>query len=496
VSATATGAADGRTFLGQPAGLSTLFMTEMWERFSFYGMRALLVLYLTASTTEGYPPGPGLGFSAGDAAAIYGTYNALVYVLPLAGGWIADKLWGARRSVLVGGIIIAAGHFSMAVQVTAMFWLGLLLIAAGTGLLKPNISAIVGGLYREGDERRDAGFSLFYMGINLGAFLAPIVCGALQIAYGWHVAFAAAGVGMVIGILQYVIGQPSLGDSGRSPSSPATTAEKSRVLRLTILVSVALVAIVAVDMAIGRFEIGHVTTIIAVVIVILPVIYFRRLLRAPITAVERSKVKAFILLFIAAAVFWGIYDQAGSTLSVFAEKYTDRSIGGWEMPTAWFQSINPVFIIAFAPIFAWMWTKLADRAPSLPAKFTIAIFGIALSFLIMIPPAMNADNGQLSSMWWLVSVYLVQTWAELLLSPTGLSATTVLAPAGYVSQMLALWFLATAVGDSIAGQMLKFLQDDPLAVQFAVFAALAIVMGVVLALLIRPMKRLIGDSVT
>ncbi|MEI6374986.1 MAG: peptide MFS transporter [Actinomycetes bacterium] len=493
---TLTPPAPERTFFGQPQGLSTLFMTEMWERFSFYGMRALLVLYLTTPVTAGTPPGPGLGYSTGDAAAIYGTYNSLVYVLPLAGGWIADKLWGARRSVLVGGIIIACGHFSMALSMEATFWLGLLLIAAGTGLLKPNISAIVGGLYRENDERRDAGFSLFYMGINIGAFLAPIICGALEINFGWHIAFACAGFGMVLGLIQYLIGQKNLGSSGLKPTSPATSHEKSRALFTVVGVIAIIVAAVAIDVAFLGFTPGHITTIITVLILVLPVLYFTRLLRAPITTKERSNVKVFILLFIAAAIFWGIYDQAGSTLSVFAEQDVDRTIGDFTVPTAWFQSINPIFIIMFAPIFAWMWVKLADRAPSLPMKFTIALFGIALSFLIMIPPAINADNGQLSSMWWLVAVYLVQTWAELLLSPTGLSATTVLAPKGYLGQMLALWFLATAVGDSVAGQILKFLQGAPLTIQFAVFAGLAIVMGFVLLALVKPMKRLIGDTVT
>jgi len=493
---TATAPPPERTFFGQPRGLSTLFMTEMWERFSFYGMRALLVLYLTTPANGGSPPGPGLGYSAGDAAAVYGTYNSLVYVLPLAGGFIADKLWGARRSVLVGAIIIACGHFSMALPMTYSFWGGLLLIAAGTGLLKPNISAIAGGLYADGDERRDAGFSLFYMGINLGAFIAPLVCGALEIAYGWQVAFAAAGVGMLFGIAQYLLGQRHLGSVGLKPSSPATAREKSRLAAILGLSAAVLAVVVIVDVVFFHFEPSHVTTIFTVVILALPVIYFTRLLRAPITTVERSRVKAFILLFLAAAIFWGIYDQAGSTLSVFAQQFTDRNVGSFTVPTAWFQSINPVFIIIFAPIFAWMWTKLAERAPSLPMKFAIAIFGIALSFVIMLIPAMNADNGQQSAMWWLVGVYLVQTWAELLLSPTGLAATTVLAPKGYVGQMLALWFLAVAVGDSVAGQILKVLQDDPLTTQFAVFAVLAIAMGVVLLFLVKPMKKLLGDAVT
>lgn len=479
-----------RGFFGQPRGLAVLFLTEMWERFSFYGMRALLVLYLVAPVTEGDPPGPGLGMASGDAFAIYGSYNALVYLTPLIGGWIADKLWGARRSVLVGAFIIAAGHFSMATRVEALFWIGLLLIASGTGLLKPNISAIVGDLYGPNDDRRDAGFSLFYMGINLGAFLAPLVCGFLQIRYGWHVGFIAAGIGMCLGIVVYLLGQKWLGQAGVAPGAPASTHERRRATQIAIAAVLATALVIAVDAIFLGFDIGDLTVMLTVVILVLPVVYFARILRAPITAIERSRVKAFILLFIAAAVFWGIYDQAGSTLSVFAERYTNRDAFGIEIPAAALQSINPIFIIIFAPIFAWMWMKLANRAPSLGAKFTIAMFGIGLSFIIMIIPAMAADDGRMSSIWWLVSVYLVQTWAELLLSPTGLSATTQLAPAGYGSQMLALWFLAVSVGDSVAGQILRALDGASLALQFGVFAASAVVMGIVMCFLIRPLRRL------
>lgn len=486
------GASAGKTFFGQPRGLATLFMTEMWERFSFYGMRALLVLYLTTPVNGVTPPGPGLGFSDGDASAIYGSYNALVYLTPIIGGWIADKMWGARRSVLVGGIIIAAGHFSMAVPYETTFWLGLLLIAGGTGLLKPNISAIVGHLYTPDDTRRDAGFSLFYMGINLGAFLAPLVTGALQVNFGWHYAFAAAGIGMVLGLVQYVAGRRSLGDAGLHPENPATREQLVRVGRRSLIVGLVLVLVVVANAVLLGHDAADITTILTVVILVVPVVYFTRILRAPITPLERSRVKAFILLFLAAVVFWGIYDQAGSTLSVFTQNWTDRDIFGYEVPTAWFQSINPIFIIAFAPVFAWLWTKLADRAPSLPLKFAIAMVGIALSFVIMLPPALMAENGMQSSAAWIVSVYLVQTWAELLLSPTGLSATTVLAPAGYGSQMLALWFLAVAVGDSVAGQVLRALDNASYTVVFGVFAAAAGLMAVAMFAMVRPIKRLMA----
>ncbi len=480
-----------KTFFGQPRGLATLFMTEMWERFSFYGMRALLVLYLVAPTDNGFPPGPGLGFSDGDASAIYGSYNALVYVLPLAGGWVADKLWGARRSVLVGAIVIASGHFSMALPFRATFWLGLVLIAVGTGLLKPNISAIVGHLYAPDDERRDAGFSLFYMGINLGAFAAPLVTSALEINYGWHVGFAAAGVGMVFGIIQYVLGAKHLGTAGIKPSDPASPAVRRRVLRLSALGLLVVIGVVAGDAAFFGFDVTDLTTMLTVVILILPGIYFWRLYRAPLTPTERSKVSAFVLIFLAAAVFWMIYDQAGSTLNLFAENNTERTLGSFIVPAAWFQSVNPVMIIIFAPLFAALWSKLANRAPGLPTKFAIGMVGIALSFLIMIPAALRADSGLVSPVW-LLSVYLVQTWAELLISPTGLSATTTLAPRGYGSQMLALWFLATAVGDSVGGQLIKVLENASTTVFFGVFAGAALVAAALIAALIPRLRRLLA----
>ncbi|MDZ7577554.1 MAG: peptide MFS transporter [Candidatus Nanopelagicales bacterium] len=484
------------TFLGHPRALATLSMTEMWERFSYFGMRALLALYLVAPPDGVTPPGGGLGFSRGEATAIYGTYIALVYMFPLAGGWIADRILGARRSVLIGGIVIASGHFMMAVPTELTFWLGLLSIALGTGLLKPCMSAMVGGLYAPGDDsRRDAGFSLFYMGINIGAFLSPIVCGALANAINWHWGFAAAGVGMTLGVIQYVAGWRHLGNVGSQPDNPASPETRKRVfVGASIGVLCFAIAVVADSLWRG-FSMANLVDILAIVIVALPVVYFWRLFRSrDLSDDERSRARAYVFLFLASAMFWMIFDQAGSTLNVFAQDNTDRTILGWQMPAPFLQAVNPLFIILFAPVFARLWSKLGDRAPSTPVKFSLALFGIGGSFLIMIIPGTNADNGIPSAVWWLILVFLIQTWSELLLSPVGLSATTRLAPRGMESQLLALWFLSFAVGDTLGGQIANELEDLPFGSYYAVFGGAAVVFGVVLFALSPVVRKLMRGT--
>lgn len=469
-----------RTLLGHPIGLTTLATTELWERFSFYGMRAILVLYLIAPTTQTGAPGPGLGFTAANAAAIYGSYNALVYLTPLAGGWIADRIIGARRSVLIGGIIIAGGHYLMAVPWEAFFWLGLVFIAAGTGLLKPNISAMVGDLY-EGQEqsRRDSAFSIFYMGINIGAFSAPLIVGLMAEQFGWHWGFIIAGIGMTVAIIIYVLGGKSLHGAGKEPSKPATSPEIRRSVGVAGIGALIFLIALALQGIWTGYSVNDVASVLAVTIVVIAIVFFIKLFRTKgLSANDRGKLRAFLALFIGAAMFWMIFDQAGSTLNIFAEQFTDRQIGSWVMPAAWLQSINPLFIIAFSPVFAWLWLKLAQRAPSTPLKFAIALVGIGLSFWLMIIPGMMADNGENSAIWWLVSVYLLQTWAELLLSPTGLSASTTLAPIGMGSQILALWFLAVSVGDAIGGQMVQVFLGVGYQTFFTGFGAIAITMGV------------------
>ena len=483
--------ADEKTFFGQPRALATLFFTEMWERFSYYGMRAILVLYLITPPDGATPPGGGLGFSDAEAAAIYGTYASLIYLLPLLGGWVADRLTGPRRAVLFGGIVIAAGHFIMAVPFEPLFWTGLLVIAIGTGLLKPSVSAMVGGLYAPDDTRRDGGFSIFYMGINLGALIAPLIVGYLGEDINWHLGFAVAGVGMLIGLAQYMAGWRGLGSVGLEVPNPATPPERRRA-GLQGLAGVAIIAVVLV-IAFGVFGLGiaDITVLFTFVVIGIAIIYFWRLFKQPqLTPVDRDRLWAFLYLFLAAVVFWAIYDQGGSTINEFAEKFTNMDAGFFTIPISWLQSINPVFIIIFAPIFATLWTKLGSRAPSTPVKFAMAIFGVGLSFVIMVPAALQADNAEKSAIWWIVSVFLVQTWAELLLSPNGLSATTKLAPAGLLSQMLAVWFLATAVGDSIGGQLARLLDLVSWSTYFLILGVGTMVLGGLFLLVVPRLKKL------
>jgi proton-dependent oligopeptide transporter, POT family len=482
---------DEKTFFGQPRALATLFFTEMWERFSYYGMRAILVLYLITPPDGATPPGGGLGYSDAEAAAIYGTYASLVYLLPLLGGWVADRLTGPRRAVLMGGIVIAMGHFIMAVPVEALFWSGLLIIAIGTGLLKPSVSAMVGGLYAPDDTRRDGGFSIFYMGINLGALIAPLIVGYLGEDINWHLGFAVAGVGMLLGLAQYVAGWRGLGSVGRDVPNPATPVERRRA-GIQFVIALAIIIVVLV-VAFGFLGLGiaDITVLFTFVVIAIAIIYFWRLFRQPqLTGVDRDRLRAFLYLFLAAVVFWAIYDQGGSTINEFASSYTNMDAGAFTIPISWLQSINPVFIIIFAPIFAVLWTKLGQRAPSTPVKFAMAIFGVGISFLIMVPAALQAEGGQKSAVWWIVSVFLVQTWSELLLSPNGLSATTKLAPAGLLSQMLAVWFLATAVGDSIGGQLVRLIDVLGWAGYFVACGIGTVILGGLFVLVVPKIKVL------
>ncbi len=480
------------TFFGHPWGLATLAATELWERFSFYGMRAILVLYLVAAIDPMNPAESGLGFSAGDAAAIYGSYNALVYLTPLAGGWIADRLIGARRSVLAGGIVIALGHYAMAAPWEGTFWLGLLLIAGGTGLLKPNVSSMVGDLYRgEAESRKDSAFSIFYMGINLGAFLAPLLTGWLALQYGWEWGFLAAGIGMTIAVVVYIGGWPTLGTAGVSVPNRADGAVLRKVgIRAGLGFGVFLLAY-GVQGIWSGYGVDDVALLLTWAILIIAVGYFIVLFRSPLVGPQdRPRLKAFLALFIGAALFWMIFDQAGSTLTILASDWTERDFGGWVMPAPWLQSVNPIFIIVFAPIFAWLWTKLANRAPSTPMKFAIAIIGVGLSFWLLVIPGMAADQGESSAIWWLIGAYLLQTWAELLLSPTGLAASTTLAPVGLGSQVMALWFLAVSVGDSVGGQVVRLFSGFGFGPFFAALGALAVLVGIGYVFLARRVAHL------
>ena len=472
-------------FFGHPRGLSTLFFTEMWERFSYYGMRALLILFMTAPVTAG-----GLGFDTAVAGAIYGLYTSSVYMACLPGGWIADRVLGARRAVLYGGILIAAGHFSMAVQALATFYLGLVLIVLGTGLLKGNVAIIVGALYAHDDQRRDAGFSIFYMGINLGAFIAPLVCGYLGQRVNWHVGFGAAGVGMTLGLVQYVLGARRLGDAGLHPAQ--TLDPQSR--RWAAAVAIALVLLgVATFAGILPITAKQIADAAGVLLVGGAIAFFAWLFLAPgWTRVERRRLYAIAMLFLAACLFWSQFEQAGSTLNLFGDRATRTEILGWTFPSSYYQSLQPLFIITFAPVFAWLWLRLGRREPSSPTKFAVGLLCAGAGFALLVPAAAMAANGMKVSPLWLVATYLLHTFGELSLSPVGMSAMTKLSPARIGGLIMGVWYLSISIGNFTGGRISSLYGSMPLPTLFGVVGAFGIGAAIVMFLLARPIKGLMG----
>ena len=483
-----------RAFFGHPRGLSTLFFTEMWERFSYYGMRALLILFMTAPVTAG-----GLGFDTGVAGAVYGLYTSMVYMTSLPGGWIADRLIGQRRAVLYGGILIACGHFSMAFPMVSTFYIGLALIVVGTGLLKGNVGVIVGQLYGPNDHRRDAGFSIFYMGINLGAFIAPLVCGYLGQRVNWHIGFAAAGVGMVIGLVQYVLGGKYLGDAGLVPTratSPAAGALLRRRVRVWGGCALVAVGALAAGMLSGALPVTarQIADAAGYLLLVITVLLFAWMfLAAEWTPAERKRLYAIAALFVAAALFWSEFEQAGSTLNLFADRATHSSVLGWDFPSSYFQSLQPFFIISFAAVFAWLWVRLGAREPSSPAKFGIGLLFVGSGFALLVVAAGLSANGVKVAPYWLVVTYLLHTLGELSLSPVGMSATTKLAPARVAGLMMGVWYLAISVGNFIGGRLSSLYGSMPLPHLFGAIAAVGIGAGLLMLALTPPIKRLMGD---
>jgi proton-dependent oligopeptide transporter, POT family len=439
-----------RSFFGHPGALSTLFFAELWERFSYYGMRALLTLFLVAAVAQG-----GFGLDDRTAAAIYGLYTAGVYVMSLPGGWVADRLIGARAAVLWGGAVIALGHLVLAVAGNlAVFCLGLGVIVVGTGLLKPNIAALVATLYPEGGARRDAGFTVFYLGINLGAALGPLVTAWLAQAYGWHVGFLAAAVGMGLGLAWFVATAQRFGSAGLAPpvADEAGQVGRRRDLR-TLGLGVALVV------TLGGIALGSgadaITLRSAAIFVILgaALLYFGNLLLfGGLTVPERRNMGLLLLLLMASSVFWSGFEQAGSSMTLFAERHTDRLLGAFEIPAGWFQSVNAVFIIVFAPLFSWLWVFLGrhGRDLSITAKFALGLLGMGLGFVVMAAAASLVVDGGLAAPTWLLTAYLLHTWGELALSPVGMSATTQLVPARHAGQGMGLWYSSIALGNLVA----------------------------------------------
>ncbi len=613
---TATAVAQKQDFFGHPRGLATLFFTELWERFSYYGMRALLVLYMTAAAGAA-ATNPGLGFSTGKATAVYGLYTAFVYLLALPGGWVADNIWGQRRSVFVGGCIIAVGHFSMALPVfglpeVAFFYLGLILIVVGTGLLKPNISTMVGDLYPEGGARRDAGFSVFYMGINFGAILGPTLCGWLGEGYSWHWGFSLAGFGMVAGLISYKLGAPNLGNAGMlDADDEEAVARKARNFYLiTAAIAAALVifgflatsGVIAVTLqgvaealgvgivlvtvlffaylTLGWNGAGVVGAFFAAAAIIigqfvdgaafasqiatgLTVLFFILLSVGRLVApqydvsLEKKRLLVIFWLFLLAALFWSGFEQAGSSLNLFARDLTARSFGpfawsqqlalivtlivlggpasyvsyrmfrrdnlwwvgkggvallgalvvgflgymayqlagGWTVPASMLQNINPTFIVLLAPVFGWLWTWLAslNANPSIPVKFALGLFGLAAGFFVLSWGAAQTTAENPVGPQWLIVTYFLHTCGELCLSPVGLSSMTKLAPENRVGQMMGVWFVAAALGNLFAGLIAGQLEALEPTSLFWTVALIVGGGGLAALLLAPPVKRLMGD---
>lgn len=481
-----------RPFLGHPGGLATLFFTELWERFSYYGMRGLLILYMTAAASAG-----GLGYDTAQAGAIYGLYSGCVYLACLPGGWLADRLLGARRATLCGGSLILAGHLCLAAPTGSSFFAGLALVVLGTGLLKPSISTMVGDLYPPDDPRRDAGYSLYYMGINLGAFLAPLACGWLALsddgralatslggspALAWHLGFGAAAVGMAAGLLQFLAGSAHLRDAGRPPA--ALSPADHRRLQRGLLAGAVVVGGLALALWQDALTLQRLSDGFALVLLGVTAAFFTAMFRGgEWTGEERNRLKLILILFVAAAVFWSLFEQGGSTLNLFAARNTNLDVGGHEFPATWFQSVNPLLIILLAPVFAWGWVKLGSRNPSRHAKFTLGLVLVGAGFGVLAVGAWCAANGVKVSPWWLVATYLLHTLGELCLSPVGLSAISTLAPARIASLTMGVWFLASAVGNYLGGRVAGLYEQFSLPTLFALVASVALVAALVLAAL-------------
>ncbi|MCY0917997.1 MULTISPECIES: peptide MFS transporter [unclassified Streptomyces] len=441
-----------KTFFGHPRGLATLFMTEMWERFSYYGMRALLVYYLVSGGADAATgsQGGGLAMTAATTTAIYSVYVSMVYLMAMPGGWFGDRVWGARKTVAIAGFVIMGGHLSLALPGQAMFFVGLILVAAGSGLLKANISTMVGHLY-EGpeDPRRDGGFTLFYIGINLGAFIAPFIVGTVGKEYNWHLGFALAAAGMGLGLAQFLLGTKHLSPKSSLVPNPLSVEERKAVITKVVLAAVGIAVFYGAVVALGFYTLNWALVPLTLAGLIIPIAVLTRIKRdRDLSNTEQSKMTAYIWFFVAAAVFWMIYDQGGSTLSLFADSKTAGSVFGFGFSATWYQSLNPLFVMALAPVFAWLWLWLArkNQEPNTIVKFAMGLVLVGASFFVFIVPMNMAVDGKVSPMW-LVSIYMIQTIGELCLSPVGLSVTTKMAPQKYASQMMGVWFLAVTAGD-------------------------------------------------
>jgi POT family proton-dependent oligopeptide transporter len=477
---------DDHAFFGQPRGLLTLSGLEVWERFSFLGMQAILVLYFADTVAHG-----GLGMSAGTAASVSAAYGTLVYLVSVGGGWLADRILGSYRAVLYGGILIACGHYAMAVPTAAMTWVGLGLISAGTGLVKPNVATMVGKLYRTDDERRDAGFALYYMGINIGAFAGPLVTGWLGDHKGWHWGFSAAAIGMTFGLIQYVAGRRHLAGRKHAAEYALPPEGMRRAVRMMIAGAVVVAALAVILVWAGRLTMGRFVDALTLVSVIAPVVYFAVMFRSPrVSAEERGRLKPYVVLFLASVVFNFILFQAYSTMILLASTNARTEILGFHFPAAWYASALGAFEVALAPVVAGLWARMGPRQPHASNKIAFGVILGGLSFLLMVIPT-SGHSGDTYKMaaWWIVGSYLLLGLGDILLETSGMSATTKLAPKAFSSQTMSLWFLSLALANGIQAQTVKLYGEVSNPAYFGVNGAIAVVIGLAVIALAPWLRR-------
>ncbi|MTD42043.1 MFS transporter [Erwinia sp. CPCC 100877] len=480
-----------KSFFGQPKGLSTLFFTEMWERFSYYGMRAILLYYIYDTVANG-----GLGLAKETALAIMSIYGSLVFMSSIIGGWISDRVLGSRKTVFYGGILIMAGHIVLATPfgVGALF-VSIFLIVIGTGMLKPNVSGMIGHLYSKTDTRRDAGFSIFYMGINIGALMAPFVVGTLGQNYNYHLGFSVAAFGMFFGLLQYYLqGKKALANIGLVPTNPMDKMEQKKFTR-----SLFVALLVALIWFGGAFLLNQLTidffiNTVSLIGILLPAYYFIKMLTSKnVTAEEKPRVMGYIPLFLAGIVFWSLEEQGSSILALFASERTNDTLFGFSIAPSWFQSLNPIFVVVLTPVFVTLWTRLGKKQPSTVVKFSLGLVFAGLSFvLLMLPGLLYGTDTRVSPLWLFFSFFIMIV-GEMCISPVGLSITTKLAPKAFESQTVAIWLLADAASQAINAQIARFYTPQTESAYFGIVGIVAVIAGIILLFFKNPIKKLMGS---
>ncbi|MFJ8263653.1 peptide MFS transporter [Rummeliibacillus sp. NPDC094406] len=477
-------------FFGHPKGLFSLFFTEFWERFSYYGMKAILIYFMYDTVQNG-----GLGLDKTTATSIMAIYGSLVYMSGIIGGWVADRILGTRRTIFWGGILIMVGHICLAVPGGLPFlFTSMVFIIIGTGLLKPNVSSVVGDIYAADDNRRDAGFNIFYMGINAGAFISPLIVGAVKENYNYHIGFGIAGIGMAIGLFMFTLNQKQkLGLAGVEPKNPLNAKERSSLLKKSIVVVIVLAVLVLIAAMSGNLSIDGAVNFFTVIGLLAPIAIFTWMFSSKKTKKEeKSHLLAYIPLFITGTMFWIIQEQGSTILATYVAERTDLTVGSYKIPPSWFQSLNPLFIITMAPIFAWIWVKLGNRQPSTPIKFSLSLLFAGLSFIIMIIPAISSGGKELINPLWIVLSFFLVVVGELLMSPVGLSATTKLAPAAFAAQTMSLWFLASTAAQAINAQLAKVFAKVTEVQYFSYLGGLAIALCIIMLLLTPWISKKMG----